>query len=72
MPERKVEDDQTIERLLDSNDYFFSLVKPTTARKKRRCLRCAVVFLSSGHANRVCGSCAAKNNRSSLRAGQIH
>ena len=33
-------------------------------------VKCGVVFLSANYGNRVCGSCAAQNNRASLRAGQ--
>jgi ribosomal protein S27AE len=56
--------------LNETDSYFYSLVKPTTAKKKRQCLKCGVVFLSANYGNRVCGSCAAQNNRASLRAGQ--
>lgn len=54
----------------EEDSYFYSLVKPVTAKKKRACLKCGVVFLSANYGNRVCGSCAAQNSRASLRAGQ--
>lgn len=50
--------------------YFYSLVKPSAVKKKRRCLKCATVFLSAHYGNRTCGSCAAQNTRAALRAGQ--
>lgn len=39
------------------NDYFYSLVKPRTPRKKRACLRCSKVFLSDHYGNRICAQC---------------
>jgi ribosomal protein S27AE len=59
-----------VQILSEEDSYFYSLVKPSTAKKKRRCLKCSVVFLSANYGNRVCGSCAAQNNRASMRAGQ--
>jgi ribosomal protein S27AE len=56
--------------ICEEDSYFYSLVKRTTAKKKRGCLKCGVVFLSANYGNRVCGSCAAQNNRASVRAGQ--
>jgi hypothetical protein len=57
-------------RISEEDSYFYSLVKRTTDKKKRSCLKCKVVFLSANYGNRVCGSCAAQNNRASMRAGQ--
>mgnify|MGYP006430152487 FL=1 len=56
--------------LSEDDSYFYSLVKPTTVKKKRMCLKCGVVFLSANYGNRVCGSCAAQNNRAAIRASQ--
>jgi ribosomal protein S27AE len=71
MAERKLEDEHIVERKLEGNEHFFSLVNPSTPRKKRRCLKCTVPFLSTGHSNRVCGSCAAQNNRAAIRAREV-
>ncbi len=38
--------------------------------KKRRCLKCRVLFVSIGAGNACCGSCAAQNGRASMRAQQ--
>lgn len=56
--------------LKEEDSYFYTLVKPSTPKKKRNCLKCGVLFLSAHYGNRVCGSCAAQNSRASLRAGQ--
>jgi ribosomal protein S27AE len=42
---------------IDFNEYFYSLVKPRTPRKKRGCLRCQKVFLSDHYGNRICAQC---------------
>jgi len=42
--------------------------KPLRNTEKRRCLKCGVVFLSAGHHNRCCGSCAAQNSKAAFRA----
>jgi ribosomal protein S27AE len=42
---------------MDFNDYFYSLVKPKSPRKKRPCLRCRKVFLSDSSGNRMCAQC---------------
>jgi len=59
-----------VEHLIEENSYFFSLISPTTVKKKRRCLKCGIEFLSANYGNRVCGSCVAQNNRASIRAGE--
>jgi ribosomal protein S27AE len=51
------------------NSYFYTLIRPTTPKKKRDCLKCGTNFLSAHYGNRVCGSCAAQNSRAALRAG---
>jgi ribosomal protein S27AE len=56
------------EQVIEDN-YFYSLVRPSTPKKKRQCLKCGVVFLSANYGNRVCGSCAAQNNRAAVRSG---
>jgi ribosomal protein S27AE len=50
------------------DSYFYTLVRPTNPKKKRRCLKCSTVFLSANYGNRVCGSCAAQNSRAAFRA----
>jgi ribosomal protein S27AE len=62
---------QNVEHKIEENSYFFSLIQPNTEKKKRGCLKCGVVFLSANYGNRVCGSCAAQNNRASIRAGEF-
>lgn len=52
----------------EKESYFYSLVRPVTEKKKKACLKCGVVFLSANYGNRVCGSCAAQNNRASVRS----
>ena len=42
---------------IEFNEYFYSLVKPRTPRKKRGCLRCHKVFLSDHYGNRICAQC---------------
>ena len=58
------------EHVIEDN-YFYSLVRPSTPKKKRQCLKCGVVFLSANYGNRVCGSCAAQNNRAAVRSGSM-
>jgi ribosomal protein S27AE len=50
------------------DSYFYSLVRPSTPKKKRCCLKCGTSFLSANYGNRVCGSCAAQNTRAAIRA----
>ena len=49
---------------------FFSLVKPATVRKKRKCIgvNCGKVFESASSSNRLCSDCKFKANKSSNRA----
>ena len=63
---------QNVEHLIEENSYFFSLVRPTNSKKKRGCLKCGIVFLSAHYGNRVCGSCAAQNNRASIRSSESY
>lgn len=50
------------------DSYFYTLVRPSTPKKKRVCLKCGTSFLSAHYGNRVCGSCAAQNSRAATRA----
>lgn len=54
------------------DSYFYSLVKPTTPKKKRVCLKCGTTFMSSNYGNRCCGSCAAQNARAAVRAEMVY
>lgn len=42
---------------------FYSLVRPKADRKARKCLRCAVVFVSRDSGNRCCSVCSGINAR---------
>ena len=53
------------------DSYFYTLVRPTTPKKKRHCLKCSTSFLSANYGNRVCGSCAAQNNRAAIRSESV-
>ncbi|MBF0198004.1 MAG: hypothetical protein HQL32_09845 [Planctomycetes bacterium] len=61
-----------IEELIEENEYFYSLVKKANPKKKRRCLKCGIVFLSAHYGNRTCGSCAAQNSKAPNRAQQVY
>ena len=37
-------------------------------RKKGRCLKCGIVFVSCGYGNRCCGACAQQNQKYAWRA----
>lgn len=41
-------------------EYFYSLISPKIAKKKRPCLKCRITFLSE-NGKRICGSCLAQN-----------
>ena len=41
-------------------EYFYSMISPKIAKKKRACLKCKITFLSE-NGKRVCGSCLASN-----------
>lgn len=56
------------EEITEEDAYFYSLVRPSTPKKKRSCLKCGIVFLSANFGNRTCGSCAAQNSRAAQRA----
>ena len=49
-------------------EYFYSLVNIRVQRKSRFCLKCHIQFESSGSAHRICGVCAAANQRVGARA----
>jgi hypothetical protein len=46
---------------------FSRLIVKKTPKKLRNCLKCRVEFVSSSYGQRVCASCCAQNDRSSIR-----
>lgn len=49
--------------IMESYDYFYSLMNTLHGRRKRKCLRCSKSFISSNSGNRICGTCAIVNER---------
>jgi ribosomal protein S27AE len=66
----KSEENYVIENEMD--EYFYTFVSKPNPKKKRRCLKCGIPFLSANYGNRTCGSCASQNQKASFRAGNIY
>jgi ribosomal protein S27AE len=48
--------------MTQEEEYFYSMVSPKIARKKRPCLKCTITFVSE-NGKRICGSCLASNQK---------
>ena len=49
-------------KLIEADEYFYSLVHTTPEIKRRKCLKCGQEF-KSYRGNRLCGPCNLKNER---------
>jgi len=50
---------------------YYSHVVAKVPKKKRKCLKCRMEFISAHYGNCCCGSCAAQNAKASLLAGYV-
>ena len=46
-----------LNKIIDKENYFYSLVRRITDPKPRKCLKCHTLITSSGFHNRMCSKC---------------
>jgi len=54
--------------ILHTHPEFHSLLVPIPVKKRRKCLRCNISFVSSHNGFRFCGSCRHRNATSTVRS----
>lgn len=57
--------------MIDSDEYFYSLMNPSNQKKNRTCLRCRTTFMSDNAGHRLCGPCTRVAQKASVNARYI-